>query len=113
MNKFLLAAVSLTLVACASRPDGIAPTSVSALEFKGMSCLETKAMLDSRRKELSAYEKKQRQAATLDAVGTFLVLVPVSTVFGGDNEGQVAQAKGEVAALERAIPMNCADTIDS
>ena len=36
-----------------------------------------------------------------------LVLLPIGSVFGQDNEGKVALAKGEVLALERAISLNC------
>ena len=97
----------LTLMACASRPDAIAPANVSALEYKGLSCAETQAALNTSREKLSAASKKQKQAATWDTIGVVVALVPVSTVVGGDKEGEVAQAKGEVAALERAIQMNC------
>lgn len=33
--------------------------------------------------------------------------VPAASIFGGDSEGKVAQLKGEVMALERALPQNC------
>lgn len=49
---------------------------------------------------LSAVSKQQHDAATGDAVGVFLVGVPMSSTFGGDKEGQVAVAKGKVNAIE-------------
>lgn len=36
-----------------------------------------------------------------------LLFVPVGSVFGGNVEGQLAQAKGEQAALERHIVNTC------
>jgi hypothetical protein len=101
----LLAAILLT--SCASRPDSIAPTQVSATEYEGLSCNDTTSMLAEKRDLLRQSESQQNRAATGDALGVFLLFVPVSTVFGGDNEGMVAQYKGEVLALERALAMNC------
>ncbi len=49
---------------------------------------------------LSTVSKLQHDAATGDAVGVFLVGVPMSSTFGGDKEGQVAVAKGKVNAIE-------------
>lgn len=99
----------LTLAACASRPDSIAPTPVSAAEYEGMTCSATTSMLAEKRDLLRQAESQQNRAATGDAIGVFFVLLPVSTVFGGDNEGLVAQYKGEVLALERALSLNCGE----
>lgn len=52
------------------------------------------------RAALSAVSKQQQDAATGDAMGIFLVGVPVSSTFGGDKEGQVAVSKGKVNAIE-------------
>jgi hypothetical protein len=110
-NKSIILSIGLLAIlsatSCASRPSAIAPLSVSALEYKGLSCDETKALLDQKRATLTSVSKKQNQAATGDAVGVFFLLIPVGSVVGADNEGAVAQAKGEVIALERAIQINC------
>lgn len=97
----------LLLTACASRPDAIAPAPVSATEYEGLSCSQLSSMLGEKRDSLREAERQQNRAATGDAIGVFLVLLPVSTVFGSDNEGVVAQYKGEVLALERAMGMEC------
>lgn len=103
----LLACATFGLAACASRPDSIAPAAVSATEYQGLSCNELTRLLGEKREALREAERQQNRAATGDALGVFLVLVPVSTVFGGDNEGVVAQYKGEVLALERAMGTTC------
>ena len=41
------------------------------------------------------------------AVGVFFVLLPVGSIFGADVSGELAEVKGEVNALERAIAQNC------
>lgn len=95
------------LASCASRPDAIAPAPVSATEYQGLSCNEITTLLAEKRESLREAERQQNRAATGDAIGVFLVLLPVGTAFGGDNEGVVAQYKGEVLAMERAMGMNC------
>lgn len=102
-----VSAMVFSLVACASRPDSIAPATVSANEYQGLSCSELTRHLGEKRESLREAERQQNRAATGDAVGVFLVLLPVSTIFGSDNEGVVAQYKGEVLALERAMGMEC------
>ncbi|MDG2176910.1 MAG: hypothetical protein P8M72_12370 [Gammaproteobacteria bacterium] len=97
----------LLLTGCASRPDAIAPISVPASDYANLSCQQTAATLSEKRDSLAEAERQQSRAATGDAVGVFLILIPTSTLFGGDNEGVVAQLKGEVIALERAIGLNC------
>jgi hypothetical protein len=42
-----------------------------------------------------------------DAVRVSLVLLPVGSIFSADKEGELAQEKGEVLALEGAITINC------
>lgn len=49
---------------------------------------------------LFAVSKQQNDAATGDAFGVFLIGVPMSSTFGGDNKGQVAVTKGKVNAIE-------------
>lgn len=102
--------VSLTVLVvtgCASRASSVAPASVSAVEYSNMSCEETTEALSSARESENALARKQNNAATADAASVFLVLLPLGSVFGGDVSGELAQAKGEVGALERAVEMNC------
>ncbi|BCH32017.1 hypothetical protein MesoLjLc_39470 [Mesorhizobium sp. L-8-10] len=51
---------------------------------------------------LAAAEAQQRQAVIGDAVGVFLIGVPMSSLSGADKEGVVAQHKGEVIAIQNA-----------
>jgi hypothetical protein len=53
--------------------------------------------------QLSEAERRQRNAKTGDAVGVFLVLLPVSSIFGADNEGDVATLKGQVLSADARI----------
>ena len=103
----LLLGFALLISSCASRPDAIAPSNISALEYNTLSCEETTALLAQKREQEIANAKSQNTAATWDTIGVTLLLLPLGTIFGGDSEGKVAQSKGEVLALERAVRINC------
>ncbi|MGJ7459201.1 hypothetical protein [Halomonas sp. RA08-2] len=102
-----IALITLAVTGCASRASSVAPASVSAAEYSGMSCADTRSELSDARERSNALTRKQNNAATTDAASVFLVLLPLGSVFGGDVSGELAQAKGEVGALERAITINC------
>lgn len=106
--RIAILALAAFAAGCASRAGAVAPISISASEYSGLSCEDTRAQLDGARAREVAFTRKQNTAATVDAVGVFLVLVPASSLLGGDVEGELAQAKGEVRALERAVVVNCA-----
>lgn len=91
------------LVACAKNPDAIAPISMPVNAYAGLSCEQL--VTENRRSSaaLAAVSQQQKQAATGDAVGVFLIGVPVSSLSGGDKEGLVAQHKGEIVAIEGAM----------
>lgn len=88
--------------ACSERPDAIAPVSMTGA-FDSMSCATAKSSLASEREKLAVLEKQQNSAATGDAIGVFLVLVPVSKLTGGDVAGELAASKGKVLALEQRV----------
>jgi len=106
-TKPILCLLILILASCATRPDSVTPVSIPASDYSSLSCQETTTLLTMKNGEENALSKKQSAAATGDAVGVFLILLPISTIFGGDVEGDLAQAKGEVLALQRAIIINC------
>jgi len=94
-----LIAISL-LSACAKRPDAIAPAPVPADMYSGLSCAQASAEYQKVTAEVEAFSRKQSGAATGDAIGVFLVLVPVSTLTGSNVEGELATSKGKKLALE-------------
>lgn len=108
-GKFLVAAAcALTMIGgCATRASGVAPIAISSSEYSHLTCEEARAELAVARERENTLTRRQNNAATADAVGVFLLLVPAGSVFGSDVEGELAQAKGEVMALERAAPQRC------
>jgi len=98
---------SLAMVGCASRASSIAPAGIPSANYSGLSCDENKEALEQKRIEKYALTYQQNNAAIADTVTVLLVLLPVGSIFGADKEGELAQVKGEVLALESAMPRNC------
>ncbi|MEQ8818076.1 MAG: hypothetical protein RLO51_08430 [Thalassobaculum sp.] len=97
-----LAGVALTLAACAKSPSSIAPASVASSEYEHLGCHELNRVRTETEFKLADASSRQNDAQTADAIGVFLVLIPVSALTG-DAEGEVAQYKGEKLAIERTI----------
>jgi hypothetical protein len=91
-----------TLTACAPRPEAIAPTSMAGA-FDATSCTRARQLLADERQTLQSLSTAQRQAATGDAIGVFLIGVPVSSLTGEDKAGLIATSKGKVLALEARV----------
>ena len=102
-----LMAAGLTVSGCAARPSSIAPLAISPSEYSHLTCDERRFELEGARESERTLRRQQNNAATADAAGVFLLLVPVGSVFGSDVEGELAQAMGEVRALERSIEIDC------
>ena len=101
-------ALSAALIAgCASRASSVPPVAVSSNDYSSVSCAQAKDNLAVARAKEIALTRKQNNAATADAASVFLVLLPLGSVFGADVSGELAQAKGEVIALERHIANVC------
>jgi hypothetical protein len=87
-------------IGCAKNPDAITAMTMPVNAYSGLSCEQLGSELQKSQTNLTAVEAQQRQAATGDAVGVFLIGVPLGSVGGGDKEGLVAQHKGEVIAIQ-------------
>lgn len=98
-------ALLASVAACAKGPDAIAPVSMHGA-FAAVPCTDARAQLMQERQTLAALEAKQRSAAAGDAVGVFLIGVPVSSLTGNDVSGQIGATKGKVVALESRV-MSC------
>ncbi len=88
---------------CAKRTDAIVPVAIPMAAYQNMNCHDLAQEIIRENTVLASLSEQQNSAATGDAVGVFLVGVPVSSTFGGDKEGLVAVSKGKVNAIEAAI----------
>lgn len=103
----LVTSTALLTISCAGGARSVAPVAIPAADFSGLDCGEKREVLAMAREEEQVLTRKQNNAALADAAGVFLVLLPVGSIFGADHEGELAEAKGEVAALERSISTEC------
>lgn len=88
--------------ACAKGPDAIAPVALGPA-FQATPCRDAQTLLTQERAQLAALSARQRDAQMGDAFGVFLIGVPVSSLGGGDREGDIATSKGKVLALESRL----------
>lgn len=110
--KKIIAAIALitfpmVITACASRANSVAPVAVASSDYQSVSCDDARSLLVGARATESSLTRRQNNAATGDAVGVLLVLLPIGSIFGSDVSGELAAAKGEVIALERRIITGC------
>jgi len=96
----IVTACAITLASCAKRPDAISPAAIPIQAYQGQSCEQLASTLATERQTLARISDAQNNAATGDAIGVFLVGVPVSSVSGGDQEGNIAVSKGKIQAIE-------------
>lgn len=102
MKHLAIIALPLLAAACAKGPDAIQPVSMGNA-FSGLSCQQAAADLNAERVTLTALEDAQRGAVAGDAIGVFLLGIPMSSLTGGDKAGEIGAAKGKVLALEARL----------
>jgi hypothetical protein len=102
MKPALTLTAALALAACAQSPDAIAPVSMDGA-FDGVSCATARAMLVTTQQQLAVLSAQQQNAVTGDAIGVFLIGVPVSSLSGGDKAGLIAAQKGKELALQNRL----------
>lgn len=99
--------VAVATASCASRASSIAPVAIASTDYSTMECGAARAQLDVVRARVNALSRQQNNAALADTAGVFLIFLPLGSIFGADKSGELAQAKGEQAALERHIQIRC------
>lgn len=102
MKRNILAAALLALSGCATAPDKIKATEVSASAYAAWNCQQLAAENAKISTSLDAMSATQRQAHTDDVVGVFLVGLPVGSMASGNRatrEADIARIKGEKVAI--------------
>lgn len=100
--KFSLPALgvcgALFTSACAQQPGSIAPVSMAGT-YDDVSCSRAATLYKQEAAKVPTLVAAQKQAVSGDALGVFLIGVPVSSLSGGDLEGEIAATKGKLVAL--------------
>ena len=93
----------MIVAGCARRPDAISATTIPMEAYTGDSCSSLAQQLATEKENLSVLSKQQHDAANGDAFGVFLIGVPIGSLAGADKEGEIANSKGKVNAIEAAM----------
>ena len=93
-------AAAALLTACAKRPESIAAAKTETAAYEHATCETLRVMRAEIEADLNALAAAQRGAANADAVGVFLLALPISSMAGNDKEAQVAIAKGQLDAIK-------------
>lgn len=101
--KYVALVALAAISSCAKRPDAIVPVDIPMAAYTNMDCQAIAQEMLKEQTHLAAISKQQNDAANGDALGVFLLGVPVSSTLGGDKEGQVAVTKGKINAMESAM----------
>lgn len=92
--------IPFLIVGCAKRPKVVIPVNLSSDTYASYSCEQLTVELPKAQAEEAVLPQKQTNAANADAVGVFLVAVPVGRLTGNDVEGELAVAQGKVLAIK-------------
>lgn len=76
--------LAVSVAGCASSPERIKPTYVSEDRYLGWTCEQLAAESQRLADALTVASEKQKKASKGDAVGVFLIGLPVSSMSGGD-----------------------------
>ncbi len=99
MKKICAALCGLSIVsACAQQPASIAPVSMGDT-YSNVSCSKAAELYKQEAAKVPSLVAAQKQAVTGDALGVFLIGVPMSSLTGGDLEGEIAATKGKLISL--------------
>jgi hypothetical protein len=97
-NVPFLALILTVLAACAQQPSAIVPVSMGDTYAK-IPCSQAKELYQKEAAKVPTLVAAQKGAVTGDAIGVFLIGVPVSSLSGAEVEGEIAATKGKVLAL--------------
>lgn len=91
------------LSSCAALPEDIAPLYTSEVPYLQYTCEQLETELFNLNSGISVASQQQSRTRNADALGIYLVGLPVGSMSGRGAEVSVATLKGHYQAAERAI----------
>ncbi|MDK3019216.1 hypothetical protein [Pseudodonghicola flavimaris] len=95
---FAILAIGTFIAGCAQQPAAITPVSMGDA-YSTVSCSKARQLYNAEAAKAPPLVKAQKQAVAGDAVGVFLLGIPVSSLSGDDLEGEISTTKGKLLAL--------------
>lgn len=100
MSRLAALLALVVLAGCAKDPGKIQPITFPAGAYAHYSCEQLEQEWKTNENNLILMSKQQSSAAAGDAIGVFLVGIPISSLGGGDHEAEIATFKGRKLEIE-------------
>ena len=101
MHKLVPAcSVIFILSACAQKPENIAAVPVAGDPYSRFSCSQLAQERLKISQELEVVGAQQLKAANNDALGVFMLGLPLASMSGNDKEATIAIAKGRIQEID-------------
>lgn len=108
MRKTLILVGALLVAAgCAKKPEEISAVDIGSGAYRGQSCSQLAAALVQQQQNLENLSAAQRSAASGDAMGVFLLGLPLSSMSGNDKEAAIAVSKGHIQSIQSEQQRRC------
>ncbi|MEP3329734.1 hypothetical protein [Sedimentitalea sp.] len=101
-KAFCFVCLAAIVAGCAKQPGEISPVAMGDV-YSNVSCNHAVQLYNKEAAKVPALVASQKQAVTGDAVGVFLLGVPVSSLSGADLEGEIGATKGKLVALSAKL----------
>ncbi|PWE48518.1 hypothetical protein DEM26_18280 [Thioclava sp. NG1] len=103
INVGILTAAAVAIGACAKQPDEIAAIPMESSMYAGQSCSSLSQTRLKLSQDLANLSAQQKDAASGDAFGVFLLGLPLSSMSGGDKEAAISVTKGKLDAINQEM----------
>lgn len=100
MKKISIVLATVALAGCAKDPSEIAAVKFPAGAYAQYSCEQLQQEWQSNETDLAWLSAKQVDAVKGDALGVFLIGVPIASMGGADFEGNIGNMKGRKIEIE-------------
>lgn len=102
MKRLLVISSIALLSGCATPPDKIKPMAFPDTAYIDRSCSELVIERATVEKRLTGSTTVQEKNVNDDAMGVFLVGVPLGTMIKGDRTNEVSMYRGQIIAIDSA-----------
>ncbi len=93
---------AFTISACAKSPDAVAAAQIDDSAYLQLSCSTLRQKEAEGEAAVGTLSAQQKAAADNDALGVFLLGLPLASMSGNDPEAQLSIAKGQLNAIKSA-----------
>jgi hypothetical protein len=102
MKKPVSWALLVLVAGCAKQPGDIVAASVPTDAYMQMNCRSLASERSSKETRLGTLSSEQEQTANHDAAWMAMVHIPLASIANGDYAREIADLKGQIAAIDRA-----------